>query len=109
MGEQVKGERSAGRRRPVVKPAFGIEVNSRKHRRNRMNRRPRRIKKCRLGCRRDPVQPIAKEALPLAFPTPGLYRAHGSYAGDPGTQYVVASRYADGEGADSEGNQHTTP
>src|SRR5579863_8696195 len=89
-----KGKRSAGRRRPLVEPAFRIKMNGGEYCRNRMNRSQRRTGNCGTGWRSDPVESIAQKSLSLKLLRPGLYHIYPLR--DFGTQAAVTSCKADG-------------
>lgn len=63
----MKGNISAGRRRPVIKPAFGDKIRRRCNYRNRQNGRPRRLKQRESGSWRCPLNCIAEKMLALGF------------------------------------------
>jgi hypothetical protein len=89
--------KSAGRRRPVVKPDLGAKIRRWDDRRHRKNGRPRRLKEGETGSWSRPLECIAKKVLPLGVQRLGFY---GCYLLGFRTQYGVTGRKAYREGAD---------
>src|SRR5208283_722412 len=86
-----KRRKSAGGRRPVIKPALGIEIRRWDHHRDRKHRRSRRLKKGETRSRSRPLECVAKQALPLDVRRLRLY---GCYLLDFATERRVTSRKA---------------
>jgi hypothetical protein len=105
--EKIKQESLAGRRRPVVKPAFRLKVHGHECSRNCSNHSRKRLKHGRSGSRGYPVNPIAQQSLPLPFLSVGIDCAYGSCAGRFGTGQAVTSCNTYGESADCDENKKT--
>ena len=82
-------------------PAFKSKTREREDDRDRKNRRSRWLKKSDVGSRRDPLEPIAKKALPGEIGGPRFY---SGYLLDFRTRYRETSGKACGERADGQKN-----
>ena len=92
-----KDGESAGRRRPVVKPALGTKIRGRDDGRDGKNGRPRRLKESETGSWGRPLEAVAKKALRLGIRRLGFCDC---YLLGVRNQYRVTSGKAYCEGAD---------
>lgn len=96
-----KSGKSAGRRRPVIEPALGIEIRGRNDGRNRKHRGSRRLEKGKTGGRGGKLQAIAEKMLSLGVERPRFY---GSYLLVFGTLDDVTSGKTYRQARDSQEN-----
>jgi len=97
----VRKEKSAGRRRPGVKPAFGTEIRRWDDRRDRKKGRPRRLKEGEIGGWSRPLERIAKKVLPPGIQRQGFYSRYiADFRLNFRTQHRVTSRNAHRETGD---------
>ena len=92
-----KTGKSAERRRPVIKPAFGTKIRRGNNHRDGKDGRPRWLKRSESGNWSRPLQRVAKKVLPLGIRRLGF---HGCHFLVFRTQYRETSRKAYRERAD---------
>ena len=106
-GERAEERKSEGRRRPVVKPAFGTEIRRWDDRRDLENGRPRRLKEREIRSWSRPLERIAKKVLPPGIQRQGSYSRYlAGFRLDFRTQHRVTSRNAHREAADGQSNNN---
>ena len=105
----MKGNISAGRRRPVIKPAFGIKMNGRRDCGNRTSRGAGRPQKRGAGNRRYPVKTVAQKTLSLAVLRLSLNRGYSSCTCRLGTPCTIPRRNVDSKSTDCEYDQAPMP
>src|ERR1700722_10691034 len=77
--------------------------------RNGTNWNPRWQKSCGYGRRRNPVQAVAQQALPLGFLGGSFCRTRSPHAGRVGTGHAITSYYIDCEEGDGKNNKQAKP
>jgi hypothetical protein len=102
----LEDRESAGRRRPVVKPAFRDQIRSGDDDRNRKNRRPWWLKENETRSWRRPLERVTQKTLLLKIRRLGSYRC---YLLDFRTHRSVTSGKAYREGTDGENNDCNPP